>query len=85
MTKKKTIPEAIAQTVVRTRNLHQDDVYHVSTEYDESDDLEAAKKIPTESEIMQQELEPIQEEVLKGPKFTEDEYLARKQRGLQTD
>jgi hypothetical protein len=52
---------------------------------DESDDLEAAKRSePTESEIMQAELEPIQEQVLKGPD-AEIKDLARKQRGLQTD
>lgn len=64
-----------------------------STQYDESDDLEAAKRLePTESEIMQEELEPLwanekletkQEQVLKGPDKIKE--LARKQRGLQTD
>jgi hypothetical protein len=85
MTKKKTIPEGFLPLLRFEQSLHQDDVYYVSTEYDESDDIEATKK--TVSEKLQEELEPIpdgslKEKILEGPEITE---LARKQRGLQTD
>ena len=47
---------------------HEEKIFDISTtEYDESDDLEALKK--TESEILQDDLEPIQREILKGPKI----------------
>lgn len=65
---------------------HEEKIFDIhTTEYDESDDIEAAKK--TVSEQLQEELEPIpdgslKEKILQGPEITE---LARKQRGLQTD
>ena len=78
----KTIKDSIASTIPPKKT----PVFDIQ---DESDDLEAAKRVgPSESEIMQAELEPIQEQVLKGPdkiKWGRIEDLARKQRGLQTD
>ena len=82
----KTIKDSIASTIPPKKT----PVFDIQ---DESDDLEAAKRVgPSESEIMQaelepiwanEELEPIQEQVLKGPDKIKE--LARKQRGLQTD